>query len=333
MWEVWNEPDVPTFWRASIHDYARLLKISYLVIKMADPAAQVMFAGILFNTEDNWLAGVLNIYINDPMHLEYNWFMDIVAIHSYGDPWRTGWLTLFTRQTMIAFEFIRPIWVTESGIPVWNDYPGPTWDANSWNRGTMEQQANYFIQSTAFAWAEGADKVFLHQLYDDCGDQPGGTDFPPHNGELCVGDELCAGDAHGAYRNLRDSACFSQHPNPGSARPLADAYRFVAEVFGTESFDNGQERRIDSKFITLMFERPRTNERITVMWNRTMQEATLQLPAVGDVGQLISLDGTNTVAPMDGLYRVDLPPAEGDVDISMGPYGGVAIGGQPFVLI
>jgi hypothetical protein len=333
IWEVWNEPDVDTFWKASVNDYARLLKMSYIVIKMADPNAQVMFGGLLFATDGNWLAGVLNIFINDPMRLDYNWFMDIIAVHSYGDPWRSGWLTLFAEQSLIAFDLVRPIWVTESGVPVWDDYPGPTWESTSPNRATQDQQAWYFIQSTAYAWANGADKVFLHQLYDDCGDQPAGTDFPPHNGDLCNGGFICAGDAHGVYRNLPDADCFTQHPNPGSPRLIADAYRLMAEVFGRNSFENGRQRELSAKFATLMFDRPRSNERITVMWNRTIEEDTLLLPAVSDSATLLSINSNHTVVPLEDYYRIILPPALPDVDYSASPYGGVAIGGEPFILI
>ncbi|RMG73157.1 MAG: hypothetical protein D6711_11410 [Chloroflexi bacterium] len=335
VWEIWNEPDFENFWRGTDRDYARLLKISYIVIKRVDPSAQVMFGGLLYpNGESNFLAQVLNIYANDPSAPENNWFMDLVAVHAYNDPWRSAWLTIYARQTMIAFGFNRPIWINESGVPVWDDYPGPTWQPESQRYATLEQQAWYYIQSAAYGWSEGADKIFFHQLYDDCGDQPAGTDFFPHNGSLCTGDNICYGDAHGLFRNLSTSQCFSHHPSPGTARPAARAFRLLAEVFGREPFENGDQVYVDDRFVTITFDRPRTNERITVMWNRRLEEATLTWQAVGQNGQLISLDGSTLIEPdAAGNYQITLLAAIPDVDRSSSDFGGVAIGGPPLILI
>jgi hypothetical protein len=68
VWEVWNEPDLSLFWSGSPRDYARLLKVAYIVIKSVDPGAQVMVGGLLYPDEDiNWLAQVLNLYTGDAM--------------------------------------------------------------------------------------------------------------------------------------------------------------------------------------------------------------------------------------------------------------------------
>jgi hypothetical protein len=334
VWEVWNEPDFSTFWQGSFNDYARLLKTSYIVVKWIDPEAQVMFGGLLYPTPENWLAQVLAILINDPLREENNWYFDIVGVHNYGDPWRSGWLTLYVRQTLIAYGLDKPIWLNETGLPVWDDYPGPVWDAASPSRGTLDQQAWFLIQSAVFAWEEGAEKVFYHQLYDDCGDQPAGTNFSPHNGELCRDGVLCAGDAFGMYRNVTGAVCFSQHPQPDTPRPVTRAFRLLAEVFGTVEFTNGERVFEDRRFVTLTFDRPTTNERITVMWNGTTEAAALAWSAVGLDGRLLSLDNTAVITPDEnGAYMIDLPPALDDVDMSNSPQAGPAIGGSPHILI
>jgi hypothetical protein len=334
IWEVWNEPDFIGFWRGSVNDYARLLKTAYLAAKSANPDATVMFGGLTYITPDNWLAQVLAIYLNDPQAEDFNYYMDIVAVHNYGDVWRSGWLVRYAIDTLRAYDLKRPVWLNESGVPVWDDYPGPIWDPASKDRASLEQQAWFAIQSTAYAFAEGAEKVFFHQLYDDCGDQPAGTDFPPHNGGLCTDDTLCFGDAHGIYRNLPDSTCFSQHQQPGSARPVAEAYRLLAQIFGAEAFEGLGRDYLDEQFVTVSFRRSQTDARITVMWNRTTEAATLSLPASGSSGQLISLDGTATAIPgEDGSYRIPLPPALEDIDRSGDPGGGMAIGGPPYILL
>ncbi len=334
-WEIWNEPDQLSFWRASIRDYARLLKVAYIVTKMADPEAQVIFGGLSYPSLDvNWLAQVLSMYANDSQHTANNWYMDIVGVHSYGDPWRSGWLTLYVRETLKAYDLSKPIWLNETGIPAWDDYPGPVWDSRSFKRATTQQQAYYLIQSAAYAWAEGADKIFYHQLYDDCGDQPAGTDFPPHSGGLCDGAILCSGDAYGLYRNPPGATCFSQHPQPGTMRPVGEAFRLLADIFGTEAFDRGQRLYLHKELVTFTFLRPRTEERITVMWNETFDPFTFEYEAAGQNAQLISLDGSVVAFPdEDGIYSIELPPATPD-NMQSGSVGAdAAIGGMPYIMI
>ncbi len=337
VWEAWNEPDFEPFWSASIADYARLLKVAYLAAHTADPEAQVMFGGLVYGTEDNWLARVLAIYQNDPFRAENNWYMDIVAIHNYSYPWRSGWLVRWVDSTLHAYGLTRPIWVNESGVPVWNDYPGPVWastPAERQLRATTEQQAWFFIQSTTYAFAEGAEVVFFHQLYDDCGNQPPGTDFPPHNGELCSGSNLCVGDAHGLYRNEQSSDCFKQHPFPGTPRLAARAFRLIAEVFGNGGLENPQVESPDGAATVISFERTGTDERVYVVWNRTFNEVTLDLPAGDGGARLYSLDGGGEIFPNgDGVYHVALSPATPDdfPFLEAGDY--VAIGGPPLIIV
>jgi hypothetical protein len=338
VWEVWNEPDFRQFWSGSVNAYARLLKTAYIVAKMADPDAQVMFGGLLYNSEENWLARVLAIFVNDPFAAANNYYFDIVAIHSYSYPWRSGWLTLYVRETLDAYKIRKPIWLNESGVSVWDDYPGPTWTTEASQRqnlATAEQQAWYFVQSAAYAWSEGAQVVFFHQLYDDCGDQPAGTDFPPHNGSLCTDGRICWGNAFGIYRNERGSVCFSQSPQPGAARPVVNAYRLVAQVFGTQPFtSDGPVQRLADGTMLARFDRPQSQERISVLWNRRFLPITALLPAEGSSAQLYTLYGSTLITPnADGMYMISLPPAQPDSYPFLEADDQSAIGGPPVILV
>ncbi len=338
VWEVWNEPDYPPFWEASIHDYARLLKSAYIVIKQTDPDAQVIFGGLLYNSGYNWLAQVLAIFENDPRRDEFNWYFDIAAVHNYGYPWRSGWLVLYARQTLTAYELERPIWLNESGVPVWDDYPGPLWASQPEERlqhASLQQQAAFFVQSSAYAWAEGADVVFFHQLYDDCGNQPAGTNFVLHDGELCEGDAICAGDAFGLFRNERSALCFSHHPYPGTARPAATAYQLLAQLFGSASLSNSLVFTIAEKATIIAFDEAALGERIYVVWNKTLRPQTLALPAAGTRATLYSLTHNPTTLRPDssGSYRLALPPATLDSYPELQPGDPTAIGGLPFILV
>jgi hypothetical protein len=335
VWEVWNEPDFELFWSGSIEDYARLLKVAYIVAKNVDPNAQMMFGGLLFQTQDNWLARVLAIFEDDPLVEKFNWYHDIVAVHSYSYPWRSGWLVLWVRQTLKAYGLERPIWLNESGVPVWDDYPGPRWASQpeEWElRATAEQQASFFIQSTVYAWSEGADVVFFHQLYDDCGNQPAGTDFPFSTVEQCPPGQICAGDAFGLFRNASSSICFSQHPQPNTPRPAASAYRLIADLFGNGDFDQPELETLEDALI-FTFHSVRPGQRVRVLWNRTFEPVTVDVE-LANAAKLYSLTDVKTVRPdAEGVYRLTLPPAQPDYYPFLEPGDVSAVGGEPFILV
>jgi len=332
VWEVWNEPDFVDFFQGSIRDYARMLKVAYLAAKLADPQAQVMFGGLLYATDVNWLAQVLAIYDRDPWARTYNWYMDMVAVHSYSYPWRTGWLTHYVRETLRAYRLERPVWVNETGVNLWDDYPGPTWaSAESGlrtERATAQQQAWFLIQSAAYAWEWGADVVMWHQLADDCGNQPAGTTFAPDSGQF--------GDAFGLYRNDSSSPCFNQHPLPGTPRPAAQAYRLLAEVFGRQPFTRGPRAEVirQDNYTLIQFERPATQERISVLWNRAFEPIEARLKAEGRSAQLYSLNGNRRLIPnAEGFYTLRLGAAQADYSRRLEAGDISAIGGEPLILV
>lgn len=340
VWEAWNEPDIPLFWTGSVADYVRLLKVTYLAAHFADPGTQVMFGGLAYSTNqaDNFLARALELIGQDPQAAQHNWFVDLVAAHSYSYPRRSGEIVAHVRSVLEQYGLQRPIWLNENGVPVWDDYPGPTWAGNDPQarvlRATMQQQAAFVIQSAAYAWAAGADVIIVHQLYDDCGNQAGGTNFPPHDGSLCIGGAPCWGDAHGLFRNTVDSACFSRHPFPGTPRPAAGAYRLLAEIFGAGPFEPAGAQLLDERGVVMSFNRTAARERIHIAWNRSLEPLVLDLPANGQIATLYTLDGTDfTLIPEDDLYRVNLTPATRDDFPFLAPGDSAAVGGPPFIIV
>ncbi|NDJ63216.1 MAG: hypothetical protein GYB67_19000 [Chloroflexi bacterium] len=329
VWEAWNEPDLTLFWQGGVPAYARLLKVTYLVVKQVDPGARVLFGGLAYGDPrvDDWLAQVLAIYADDPLAAQYNYFFDIAALHSYSDPYRSALLIEWARGVLSTYGLDHPIWLNETGLPVWDDYPGPVWTADQPSeriyRGTLREQAHYMILNTAFALAAGAEIIFVHQLYDDCGNQSSGTDFPPHNGELCTAG-ACWGDAHGLFRNGRDAICFSQHPLPGTPRPATIAYHLTARVFGTGALANGQIIKLGADdapdAYAIAFDRPidfgpivgtpQISERLYVLWNPTPDPLTLTIPASGAGALLYTAEAAASIlTPQNGVYTVNLPTA------------------------
>ncbi len=334
-WEIWNEPDHPLFWRAGAQAYARMLKTAAIVIKTIDPQATVLFGGLLFSTDQLFFSRVLTSFRNDLLRDQYHWFFDAVAVHSYDDPWRSGWLTKYVIDIMTEYDLTRPVWVNETGVSVWNDYPGPVWTSEPQQRqrlATTQQQAHFLIMSAAFAWSRGADKIFFHQLYDDCGNQAAGTDFPPHAGELCDG-RICHGDAFGIYRNLKDAVCYSQHPLANTPRPVALAYRTLASVFGSQPFSPVSLNGLYDAVTTIIFRRE-SGEKITVVWNNTYQARTQVLPANAATATLHFISGDSASArAIDGVYRLDLKPASDFAYPDLESNRSSAIGGEPVILV
>ncbi|MEO8607990.1 MAG: hypothetical protein ABI690_08920 [Chloroflexota bacterium] len=332
VWEAWNEPDLSMFWSASPQDYARLLKVTYLVVHTVDPNARVMFGGLAYGNpdKDDWLAHVLAIYANDSGRGANNWYMDIVGVHNYSYAKRSGLVVRRINQTLAKYGIYRPVWLNESGVPVWDDYPGPTGAANDPAsralRATMQQQANFVVESTAYAWAEGADVVFIHQLYDDCGNQAGGTNFAPNSGQ--------SGDAYGLYRNERNEPCYSQSPLPGTPRPAAAAFYRMAQIFGILPFGKPDVEFSDDGGIAISFDRLTSEERIVVVWNRRLEQATMPLKAAGEEARFYSItDQDWLIKPTNGEYKIGLPGATRD-DYPYLPSGEVSgIGGVPYIVV
>ena len=335
FWEIWNEPDIPQFWNGGAEAYARLLKSAAIVIKNVDPQARIIFGGLLFASDQGFFSRVLREFRDDPLRARYNWFFDIVAVHSYDDPWRSGWLTKVAQDTLSAFNQSRPVWVNETGVSVWNDYPGPVWAAAPEQRlrlATLEQQAHFLIMSAAFAWSKGAEAVFYHQLFDDCGNYPAGTDFPPHNGELCA-QGACYGDAFGLYRNRVDSHCFSQHPFANSPRPAALAFQALAEVFGAHPFEPVSLTGLTDAVTMITFNRSNA-ERIIVVWNNTHQSRTFTFMSTSNRATRYHLSGAKSqITAIGGKYTIELMPA-GDYSFpDLESARRSAIGGEPVILV
>lgn len=349
-WEIWNEQDYVFFWDGTVADYARLLKVAFLTIEQSDPDAQVIFGGlsnINLSTvaNPNFYNEIMALYDADPLAVTYNYFHDILATHSYFYAWNSWYHVWRAHNTLAERGLDKPIWLNENGVTAWDDYPGPVWDPQSGLRATMSEQADFVIQSALFATFAGADGIFHFQLYDGCGNQPAGTDFPPHNGELCDEDGQipgtdfpCAGDANGLFRNPTDATCFTQHPNPESPRPNFDAYKVLTDYFtdveplwrlrpGGSDPTNGPQEWI-------AFYQPATESRVLGMWARFGQAETAVVPSTNQSGQglLITPDGiTQTVVAQNGVFTLTLLAAT-NLNAPWDPTL-YAIGGRPYMLI
>ena len=351
-WEMWNEADLSFFWDASLNDYARLLKVGYLAAKHADPGAQVMFGGLAMWQNQAFYDQVLTVFDGDSLAPGQGYYHDVMAIHNYSNPERSGAYTERVSEAMKKRGLDMPIWLNEAGVPAWDDYPGPTWEPLSPLRATQQEQANFTIQSAFYALSAGADALFYFQLYDGCGNQPAGTDFPPHNGELCDANnnyngKPCAGDAYGLYRNPSDAACFRQHPQPESPRPAFAAYKTLTSyVHDVEPYWRTRAGAphntttcpgADGPQEWIALYQPAAKKRIVGLWTRCGRKETTVIEATDPQGTalLVAADGTSQeIHATNGSYTITLPAATNRNPLpgqTINPVYGM--GGEPLILI
>ncbi len=334
VWEIWNEPDFTMFWLGTVEEYARMLEVGYAAIKQADSDADVMVGGLVLFEKPAFFQQMLDIYKADPSPVPGRYPFDKVAIHSYSNPTFT-FASLQRTEALLGVYGLndREIWVNESGVAVWDDYPGPTWATRPDQivfRATQEEQANYIVQNAAYAFIAGAEVLFHFQLFDDCGNQPAGADFPIHDGSVCANNPVCWGDALGLYRNDNDNVCFTQHPNPGTPRPAFDAYNTVVDIFSAADITPLQMFTVGTQR-WLVFARPDSAELIILLWNESGQGSEARVIARSEEAVLVSRDGAReTIEPDDeGFYNAFLPPAT-NRNSNDGRY---MIGGEPVILI
>ena len=112
IWEIWNEPNIPSFWdKPDVKLYTLLVKEAYRQAKKADPTCTVII-GSTSGPGTDWFNGI---------HDNGGWdYCDGISIHPYsmaGNPIEQGLdktLRLLKKQ-FAAFGKPKPIWSTEVG--------------------------------------------------------------------------------------------------------------------------------------------------------------------------------------------------------------------------
>lgn len=334
-WEMWNEPDLIHFWDGSPADYARLLKVGFLAAKQSDPQAQVIFGGLAVVYSPNdipYLTEILNLYDQDPLAAEFAYFHDVLALHNYSYAYRSWRAVYIAQRRLEVRQLEKPIWLNETGVPVWDDYPGPVCDPNSPFRATMSEQADFIIQNALYGAYAGVDNLFFFQLYDDCGNQPGGTNFPPV--QSCTGNDP-GGDAFGLFRNVNDSSvaqCYWEHPDGGTPRPGLAAMQLLTSHF--HGVTPLWRQRPGGTQEWLAFYRPESKARIVGLWALREEEETAVITTTNQAQTALLLHPTGiteTISATNGVFTLTLPAATNrntPTDQPINP-----IGGRPFLLI
>lgn len=329
-WEIGNEPNLPHFWSGSPEAFARYLEVAYLAIAWVDPEAIVLHGGIA-DTEgaEAWFSRFLDALraraAASDLPARHGYYFDRTAWHWYAYP------TLLSEgpervRRLLADHALpeKPIWVTELGIPVWSEHPGPCWDPASPWRATVAEQAAYVWLSAAEAVSAGVESLVYFQAYDDCGNGPGSY------------------DAFGFLRNVAGNQCWTppghacwrfESSLAGTPRPAYHALAVAARELGNAELlwrptpSSPQWQRV------LFYQPP--DRRVTVAWSWARSDTPVELSATGPSGVLYGLDASGNVTatsvePTGGRHQVVLPGASN----RNGPGNGAAVlAGRPVILV
>ena len=270
-WEMWNEPEWSYFWTGTSADYAQLLKVGYRATKAACPDCTVLFGGLHYWLNTDYYKWVLNILNDDPAALQNNYFFDVMSVHLYSRSSNTYDEVNNIRNGMSAYDVgDHPIWLTETGVPVWGDDlvdPKPKYDYAA----TQDEAAAYVIQSYANSWASDVERYFF---------------FRTHDADM--------GEYFGLIRN--------DH----SLRPAYVAYQVATTYLVSPTFTT---RVIsDSDLNVTLWGTPRG--KVSVLWNESPATGVYTLPAAMPTATLVDRWGVTETATATGdAYTFTLPDA------------------------
>ncbi|MGQ9466559.1 MAG: hypothetical protein ACUVSG_02790 [Anaerolineae bacterium] len=309
-WEVWNEPDLHWFWSGISTDYAQLLKVAYRAVKAACPDCTVLFGGIAYYEKPDFYRWVLNNLKNDPDGPENNYFFDAMAVHLYSRSSSIYDVVRVIRSGVREFVPDRPIWLTETGVPVWDDESIYTETVPYIWSATQDEAASYVLQSYANARAAGVQRYFYFRAHDDWCDKnrdgdcaDGGIDYGMGQPFGLVRDDRSLRPAYVAYQ-------------------VATTYLVSPTMVTTANYSNGVRR-------VTFWGTPWG--KISVLWNTVPTPTLFSYLATLPTATLVDQRGiTRTITPSHNAYSIPLPGATANNGINPQDY---IIGGETFLVI
>ncbi len=294
-WEIWNEPDLCHFWSGTSQEYARLLKVAYLVIKQFDSQATVIWGGLAlygpkYENGADFLNELLTAIKNDPLAAAHNGYSDAAAIHQYSNVFNSYYFTRYVQSALASTPWPnKPIWVTESGVPVCDTFPGP--DCPSPYRGNAEEQASYIWQNIAHTrLANNNAPIFHFQLHDDGGNEC--RTEPP-------------ADGFGLFTNEPDAHCV---PHSAVARPAYTAFQLASQYLSHVELVSDEIQDGDIRKVT--FYHPESQQRRVLVWSLYGRNGVANLSATSNSALRLSPDGSQeTITPVNGVYHIPVSAA------------------------
>jgi hypothetical protein len=159
-WEIWNEPDLGSFFSGTPVQYAWMLRTAHDAIKAIDPQANVLLGGISGRSGENWLAQAFAAAAPDASHA-----FDIANIHERDPLDLLAGDVAAWRWFLAVNSFTGPLWITEHGYP-----SDPAFQYDPSYAGGSASQAAFLGASIPTLMDAGAAKVFVTER-DNLGGQ------------------------------------------------------------------------------------------------------------------------------------------------------------------
>lgn len=310
-WEVWNEPDLVWFWSGSPSEYARLLKVAHQAIKAACPECTVLFGGLAFYAAPSFYTDVLNVIRNDPEAPAHGYFFDALGLHLYSRSSSIADVANTVRaklSELIPVE--RAIWLTETGVPVWDDLTvNPAAAPYIWS-ARQHEAAAFTLQSYANARLAGIQRYIFFRAHDDwCDKNRNGT---------------CADD--GSYAGMQEMYGLAR--DNLTLRPAYTAYQLATQYLISPTWVSYWNYTDGGRRVSF-WGTPRG--KVSVFWNTSPTTTAVGYPIAVPSATLITQEGQfQTVTPTAGVYTLTLPGATANNGLSSTDY---IIGGRTFLLV
>jgi hypothetical protein len=293
-WEMWNEPEWSYFWTGTSTDYARLLEVGYLATKNACADCRVLFGGLHYWDEPDYYKWVLNTLRDRPNAAENNYFFDIMSVHLYSRSSNAYEIVSEIRSGITARVPDHPIWLTETGVPVWDDGSADPWPDKYDYAATQREAASYLLQSYANAWASGVERYFF---------------FRTHDADMT--------EYFGLVRN--DMSLRPAYP----ALQVATTYLVAPSMVTNWDYSSGGVRRVT------LWGTP--HGKVSVLWNTTPNAVSFDYAATLPSATRVDQRGaTQTINAAGGVYHIELPGATANLVSYPNDY---FIGGEPYLII
>jgi len=205
-WEIWNEPDNPSYWGGTVDQFADLLAAGANAVHDADPNANIVMGGLAWDL--NFLEGVL-------AHPAAMTNVDVINLHNYYETWSSDPLERIPDYVGRAHDILRqhgfdlPIWMAEVGYSSFREgaHVSGQYQAYFANEHTDEAQAQNLFKAMTLLLASGDVSLIAWYRINDL---PGAQEV--------------IGDVNNHHLGILD-----EH---GNAKPALRALRFFHSLFG-----------------------------------------------------------------------------------------------------
>ena len=284
-WIIWNEPDIwdPSYpgrtWGGSVKQFLQLQRVAYNVIKATNPNALVHLSAFTYYWDVNYgrtpfFTLLLDEIVKDPSAAAHNYYFDVASANLYFRPDNVYDLIAWHHAQMRNHGFDKPLWLTETNAapsrdPAW-PVASPTFDI------TLDEQADFIVQSFAMALAAGADHIAVYKLIDTPGDRAANP------------------EPFGLVRQ------------DGSHRPAFTAFQVAANYLS--GFAGATLDHRDGNYALVSVQRG--NATTSVAWTRQPSPVTINVPAHATQALLVDVNGRKqTIRAKDGQYTIELAGA------------------------